>query len=99
MRRVMSRDTQETSKERRELEALLFSGLNGVAVDDDTLLAVVRADSSGSRARLYACEVLLRRDETKFLGVIGAQTVARLYASALRDETTPELNLWGFLGE
>jgi hypothetical protein len=94
----MSTDTPQTSEVSRALEALSTSELDGVAYGDDALLAVVRADSSGLKARLYACEVLLRRDEEKFLKVVGAQVAAGLYASALQERTTPDLNSWAFLG-
>ena len=94
----MSTDAPQTSELSGRLEALSTSELGEVAWDSDSLLAVLRADSSGPRARLYACEALLRRDAEKFMRVLGAPFVAGLYASALRDGTTPALNAWGFLG-
>jgi len=80
------------------LEALSESELSDVQCSDESLLAVIRADSSGLKARFHACEILLRRDQRKFLSMLGAQTVAGIYVSALRERTTIDLNPWAFLG-
>lgn len=80
------------------LELLSTSELSNVSWPGESLLAVIPADSSGLTARLHACEILLRRDQEKFLGVIGAQTVAPIYVSALKERATTDLNPWAFLG-
>jgi hypothetical protein len=63
----------------------------------ESLLDVVRADTSGLKARLYACEVLLRRDQERFLNIVGSQQVANIYATAMQRKITPDLNPWAFL--
>jgi hypothetical protein len=80
------------------LEALSMSDLNNISLPAECLLAVIHADSSGLTARLHACEILLRRDQQQFLGIIGAQTVAAIYVSALKQKATTDLNPWAFLG-
>jgi hypothetical protein len=91
--------TPEISEIIARLEALSTSELSSVSWPDESLLAVVRADSSGLTARLHACEILLRRDQEKFLGIIGAQTVAAIYVTALKERATTDLNPWAFLGQ
>jgi hypothetical protein len=94
----MTKRRPEISEIIERLEALSAPELSDAEWPDDSLLAVIRADSSGLTARLQACEILLRRDQEKLLGVIGAQTVANIYVSALQERATTDLNQWAFLG-
>jgi hypothetical protein len=94
----MTTEEPDMSETIRRLDALSSSDLDSVDLGDDSLLAVVRAESAGLKARLYACEILLRRGLDTFLGVIGARSAAGLYASALREGVTTDLNPWAFLG-
>lgn len=82
----------------QQLENFSVLELNNATATDDALLAIVQAASAPLLARLYACEILLRRDETKFFDVIGRPTVAAIYVSAFRDRVTADLNGWAFLG-
>jgi hypothetical protein len=94
----MTRSLSEISEMIERLEALSTSDLSDVNWPDESLSAVIRADSSGLTARLHACEILLRRDQEKFFGIIGAQTIATIYVSALKERATTDLNPWAFLG-
>jgi len=80
------------------LESLSTSEFGDAPWSDEELLAVV-SDTSRIKARLHACEVLFRRDLQKFLGTIGAPTVAAIYAVALKQRAATDLNPWGFLGQ
>lgn len=93
----MTEGTPEISELVERLEALSPSVPFDAGWSDDSLLAVARDDSCGPNARLNACELLLRRDEKTFKGLIGEATVAGVYASALRAGAA-DLNEWGFLG-
>ena len=94
----MTTGGQDISETIRRLDSLTSSELGDVELDDDSLSAVVRADAADLRARLYACEILLRRDAERFLNVIGEATAAKLYAAGLREGVTTDLNPWAFLG-
>lgn len=94
----MTTDGQDISETIRRLDSLTSSELSESELDDDSLLAVVRADAAGLRARLYACEILLGRDTERFLHVIGEAFASGLYASGLREGVTTDLNAWAFLG-
>jgi hypothetical protein len=91
--------TRNLSEMIKQLEALSTSDLSDVTWPDESLLAVIRANSSALTARLHACEILLQRDQEKFFGIIGKQTVAAIYASALEESATIDLNPWAFLGQ
>jgi hypothetical protein len=94
----MMQDALARSEVIDSLQSLSPSELSDVKWADKSLLAIVRDDSIRLVARLYACEVLLRRDQEKYLGIIGAPVVAAIYVSALKEKATTDLNPWAFLG-
>ena len=94
----MTSDSPSVPEIVKQLEALSTSAPSDAGWPDEALLTIIRADSSGLLARLHACEILLRRNRQKFLGVIGTQAAAVIYASALRERVTDDLNPWAFLG-
>ncbi len=61
------------------------------------MVETARSDSASLNARVFACEILLRRDRHQFLATVGASLAASLYAAALRDGAAGETNAWGFL--
>jgi hypothetical protein len=93
----MATDIPDRSETIARLGTLSMSELGNLDWSAESLLAIVRDDTSGLRGRLYACEVLLRRDRQRFLSVIGMQQVANIYATALQRKITPDLNPWAFL--
>jgi hypothetical protein len=82
----------------RRLDALSVADLSDADIDADTLLEILRSETAALRVRLFACEILLRRDTDAFLTLAGTSLAAALYAAALRQGTAGELNPWGFLG-
>jgi hypothetical protein len=80
------------------LDALSPSQLDDADFADDALVAVARSATAPVKSRLYACEILLRRDAGTFFGLLGGRAIAALYASALQQRATLELNPWAFLG-
>ena len=91
-------DQHEIQQAIRRLAGLSASNLEDADIDTGILLDVVRRGSSDLRSRLFACEILLRRDAQTFLPEIGARTAAAIYAAALRESPGVDLNVWGFLG-
>lgn len=94
----MSSSRPKISEMIERLNALSTVELSDVILSSDSLLAVVQADSAGLKARLFACDILLRRDQERFLNIIGKRIAAGLYASALQERTTTDLNPWAYLG-
>ena len=88
----------EISQIAEQLDALSVVELDDVTWSVESLAAVLDADYSSQLARLYACEILLRRNEKHFLEFIGPQRVAAIYVAALKDGVTTDLNPWAFLG-
>ena len=86
-----------TTEIAQQLETLSAIELSNTSWTDESLLAVVQTTSSPLIARLYACEILLRRDHAKFQTIIGTDNIATLYVSAFRDQVTIDLNPWAFL--
>jgi len=91
------RTQAEISEIAQQLETLSELELNSFRVTSESLLAVIEDDSSSLLARLHACEILLHRDQTKFLSVIGVGKVASIFVAALKDQVTTDLNPWAFL--
>jgi hypothetical protein len=80
----------------KQLEALSLSDLNTVTLPEESLLVVLRDASSSSKARLIACEILVRRDPLKYRDVLDTSSLSALSVTALRASTF-DLNWWGFL--
>lgn len=98
-REAVMQNTARTSGVVESLQRLAESELSHTAWPEEFLLDVIRPDSTALKARLYACEILLRRDQERFLAIISAPTVAAVYVSALKEKATADLNLWAFLGQ
>lgn len=94
----MTGDSPSVPEIVKQLETLSTSAPTDAGWSDEALLAIIRDDSFRLLARLHACEILLRRNRQKFLGVIGTQAAAAIYASALRERVTDDMNPWAFLG-
>jgi hypothetical protein len=88
---------QHPSDIARQLEGLSVIELSNAPWSDESLVAVVQDHSAPLIARLYACDILLRRHQAKYLSLLGRETVAAIYVSAFADRVTVDLNPWAFL--